>query len=74
MAGPYALRDDHQGGLMTALAQIRVDRGYTQRDLAAASGYCLSCICEWERGSRQPRLSALEDIAQALGVRIAIVP
>jgi transcriptional regulator with XRE-family HTH domain/DNA-directed RNA polymerase subunit RPC12/RpoP len=50
--------------------QLRTDRGWTQKELAAhanlSSGYIANL--EWAKGIRRPRLEKLKAIAAALGI------
>jgi transcriptional regulator with XRE-family HTH domain len=50
-----------------ALRQRRLALGWTQFDLAVASGVGLSTITNAERGARVPKAAALIALAHALG-------
>jgi transcriptional regulator with XRE-family HTH domain len=50
------------------LRRIRTDRGWSQDDLAEASGLDRTYISGIERGKRNPTLIVLEKIAVGLGV------
>jgi transcriptional regulator with XRE-family HTH domain len=52
------------------LAAIRTDRGLTQAALAAAIGKSRQCVCHWERGSSDLRISDLHRLAEALDCRL----
>jgi transcriptional regulator with XRE-family HTH domain len=52
------------------LAAIRTDRGLTQAALAAAIGKSRQCVCHWERGSSDLRMSDLHRLAEALDCRL----
>jgi transcriptional regulator with XRE-family HTH domain len=45
----------------------------SQRELAEISGYGRERISHWEQGHRLPNISQFEDLAKALGLRIALV-
>lgn len=45
----------------------------SQRELADISGYGRERISQWEQGHRLPNISQFEDLAKALGLRIALV-
>ena len=50
--------------------QLRLAKGFTLRDLARLSGRSLGYLSQIERGSVQPSLSTLKNIADALGVEV----
>jgi transcriptional regulator with XRE-family HTH domain len=55
----------------TRLAQVRLRRGVSQEELAAATGLSLSAYVRLERGRvRNPSLAKLANCALALGVPI----
>ena len=58
--------------IMRELRDERKARGITLEELARRSGYGRSAICEWELGSRKIFVHALEDIANAMGLTIAL--
>lgn len=49
-------------------ARLRREKGLTQEDLAARSGYSQQYLSGLERGKRNPTVIALYEISQALGV------
>lgn len=49
---------------------IRQARGLTQKELGEQLLVTTTTIYNWERGSREPRLSLLEDIADVLDVSV----
>lgn len=53
---------------MQALRQLRLARGMSQRELAAASGVGRDTISGLEKGERQARPSTTEKLALALSV------
>ena len=50
---------------------LRKKLGLTQQTLAALTGLSRSTIVNFETGKREPRLGALERIADALGVSVS---
>jgi transcriptional regulator with XRE-family HTH domain len=53
--------------------RLRLERGLTQEDLAAASAIDLTYLGGIERGKRNPSLLVLARIANALGVRPSVL-
>lgn len=51
--------------------EARVARGWTQAELARRSGTTQQAIQRYESGEREPRVSAVINIADALGVTIS---
>lgn len=51
----------------SALAQLRSERGMTQRELAALVGCYPKDISRWENGVRTPGAESLAKLAAALG-------
>jgi transcriptional regulator with XRE-family HTH domain len=49
-------------------AQIRRQKGLTQEDLEARSGFSQQYLSGLERGKRNPTIITLYELAQALGV------
>lgn len=49
-------------------ARLRRDRGLTQEEVAARSGFSQQYISSLERGWRNPTVITLYELAQALGV------
>lgn len=47
---------------------LRLARGMTQEDLAAALGTAKSTISMYEKGKREPNLAVLRQLAEVLGV------
>ena len=54
-------------GSDSALAQLRRERGMTQRELAARVGCYQKDISRWETGVRTPGAESLAKLAAALG-------
>ncbi len=55
------------------LKQIRVKRGWSQRELAAKVGTSRNTINRWETGDRHPSMKMLERLARALKASIAVL-
>jgi transcriptional regulator with XRE-family HTH domain len=49
-------------------ARLRRERGLTQEEVAARSGFSQQYISSLERGRRNPTVITLYELAQALGV------
>jgi predicted transcriptional regulator len=54
------------------VAERRVDRGLSQRELAELVGTTQSAIARLERGGRPPRIDTLLKIAEALDCDLAV--
>ena len=52
------------------LREKRQERGITQNDLAVRVGVKRNTVCQWETGSRQPRVELLPKIASILGCTV----
>ena len=52
---------------MTNLRERRLDKGLKQKDLAAMTGLPNTRICDFEKGTRQPKPAAAKKIAAVLG-------
>lgn len=52
------------------LREKRQERGITQNDLAVRVGVKRNTVCQWETGSRQPRVELLPKIAAILGCTV----
>lgn len=50
------------------LERLRINRGWTQRDLAARSGVAAPTISRLESGLQRPHPSTLRKLANALGI------
>lgn len=51
-----------------AVRQARIKRGWSQEVLAEEAGVHRTYISKFEQGGRNPSLSTLEDLADALGI------
>lgn len=56
---------------MTKLAQVRKQKGFTQIELADKCGWKKSTISDYERGTRQPNITKLQVLANALDCKIS---
>lgn len=52
--------------------RLRTEQGLSQRELAQRTGVPQSVIARLEAGGVEPRLSTLDRVAQALGVRLDV--
>ena len=52
------------------LRELRNEQGYTQKQLAEKLNYTQSNICEWEKGTVEPRASALNALANLFSVSV----
>ncbi|MCF8710452.1 helix-turn-helix domain-containing protein [Rhizorhapis sp. SPR117] len=56
------------------VARLRQEKGLTQEDVAARSGFSQQYLSSLERGHRNPTVITLYELAQALGVsHVALV-
>lgn len=62
-----------EGELSTALAVLRVVRGWTQEDLADASGVRASSLSDYERGRKTPEFKTLQRMIGAMGYPLSAV-
>jgi ribosome-binding protein aMBF1 (putative translation factor) len=60
--------------LIAPIVEARRARGWSQRDLARASGVAQPVIARLEVGDTDPKISTLTRLAAALGLRIAFAP
>lgn len=58
--------------LMRELRAERQRRGIRLIDLQEAVGYHRTAIGNWERGKYSPTLVALDDLCQAMGLRLIV--
>ncbi len=72
MAGREFLQDsaDESFALGARIRLLREERGMSLQDLATATGFSYSYICEIERGLVEPSLRALRKASEALNVPI----
>ena len=52
------------------LRYIRIEKGWTQRDVAETSGVTVQTISHIERGKHPPRLETMLKISKALAVEL----
>ena len=52
------------------LRQLRLDRGFTQIDLAKQVGITQQSIAGWEKGANYPNIDTLRRLANVLGVSV----
>jgi DNA-binding XRE family transcriptional regulator len=62
--------DTYTGRFGARLRELRVKRGKTTEELAAAIGVATSTLYGWENGSRSPEFAQLPQLAEALGVTV----
>ncbi len=48
------------------LKELRLEKHFTQRELAARLGFSANCICEWEKGRSEPSIDSLKSLAACL--------
>lgn len=53
------------------IRKLRVERGWSQEDLAEHSGLHRTYISGLERGTRNPTLAVMQSLADALGTNLA---
>lgn len=63
---------NNRSELLHSLAQMRVQVGLTQRQVADAMGVRLRDVEKYERGGTDPRLSFHQRYARAVGARVRI--
>ena len=62
----------YPGDLPLALSILRMVRGLTQKELAAAAGFrWQSSVCHYERGNRVPELQTLRALLDAMDFTLA---
>lgn len=57
--------------ISTYLKKYRLENGLTQADLAARLSVSQNAISQYEKGTRQPPISRLAQIAEKLGVPVS---
>lgn len=63
------MRTEASGGFSgEQLRSLRIAAGYTQSQLARALGWSRSRLCNYEQGTAQPSVDALQALADQLGV------
>lgn len=58
--------------VVQALRLERYRRGITSLDLAESMGYSQKALFQWEVGISAPKITHLQDWADALGMRITV--
>ena len=53
------------------IAEIRKNKGWTQKELAEAMHVSTAAVSKWERGLNYPDLSLMEPLANHLGISVA---
>ncbi|WP_263356421.1 helix-turn-helix domain-containing protein [Acidicapsa ligni] len=71
------LKGMHNGGtgerrLHGEIAAMRLQKGWTQAELARRTGTTQSAIARLESGQTQPRMQTLRRVAEALGAKLVI--
>ncbi len=71
---PYSRRmPGEPADFSLTLTILRLSRGWSQEQLAQASGMSNSAISEYERGKKVPELRSLRRIVAGLGYRLAAI-
>ena len=52
------------------LKELRIEKSLSQKELAEKLNYTQSNICEWEKGSVEPKATALKTIANYFNVSV----
>lgn len=52
------------------LRELREEKEWSQKDLATKLGLTQPAIADWERGTRKPNLTKIEEIADIFGVTV----
>ena len=50
------------------LKELRLEKGYTQKQLATLIGYDQSMVARWEKGESEPTASAIKQLALVFNV------
>ena len=61
--------DNVKTGLL--IAQVRKEKGYTQKDLAGKIGVSNATVSKWETGKGFPDISLLEPLAISLNISVS---
>ena len=61
--------DNVKTGLL--IAQIRKDKGYTQKELAEKINVSNATVSKWETGKGFPDISLLESLANSLDIKVS---
>jgi len=52
------------------IRKFRIEKGWSQEDLAFEAGIHRTYISDLERGARNPTISVIEKLAMALGAKV----
>ena len=58
--------------VIAALLEARVEQRMTHEALSKKTGYCTNSFVRWEAETQFPKLTALNDWAQALGLELTL--
>src|SRR5436305_3758674 len=61
------------GDFSVALSILRISRGWSQDQVAKASGITNSALSEYERGKKMPELKSVRKIVTALGYELSAI-
>jgi transcriptional regulator with XRE-family HTH domain len=61
------------GDFSIALSILRISRGWSQDQVAKASGITNSALSEYERGKKVPELKSVKKIVKALGYELSAI-
>jgi transcriptional regulator with XRE-family HTH domain len=62
--------DDLSQALGAVIRTLRLERGWTQEELADAADLHMTYVSDLERGARSPGLAVQQRLASALGMRV----
>jgi transcriptional regulator with XRE-family HTH domain len=62
--------DDLRRAFGAAVRQLRLERGWTQDQLAEAADLHMTYVSDLERGGRSPGMTVQKRLAHALGVKV----
>jgi transcriptional regulator with XRE-family HTH domain len=68
---PVAQRSSAHAALGRTIKQLRVERGFSQEELAHRSGMDRTWVGGIERGEKNPSFEKLVSLAEALGVPVS---
>lgn len=55
-------------GFGEKIKELRLERGWTQKELAVQIGQAQSTIVYWERNEQEPNISSLKKLCELFGV------
>jgi transcriptional regulator with XRE-family HTH domain len=58
----------NKGGRVKTIKELRLERGWTQLDLAYRAGITPLTVSKWERGVSEPRVTQLRKLAELFEV------